>query len=107
MVNQARSQNGLDSLSLSDKLSRRAHRHSEEMADSGTLFHSCLSCNGRRGPSAIGENVGVGPNLQDIHDALMDSQSHRDNILSTAYDRVGIGIVRRGDRLWVTELFEG
>lgn len=107
MIDRAREARGLSSLNLSEQLSRRAHRHSEEMADSGTLFHSCLSCSGRRAPSAIGENVGVGPSLQAIHDALMDSSSHRDNILGSAYERVGVGIVRRGDRLWVTELFEG
>jgi len=105
MVNQARDANGKGRLSLSDSLSRRAHRHSEEMADSGSLFHSCLDCGKSRSPS-MAENVGVGPNLGAVHNALMDSSGHRSNILGP-YDRVGIGVVRRGDRVWVTQLFAG
>lgn len=107
MINRARDDRSVGSLSLSERLSRRAHRHSEEMADAGTLFHSCLSCSGRRSPSAMGENVGVGDSLQAVHNALMDSSSHRENILSSAYQRVGVGIVKRGGRVWVTELFAG
>jgi uncharacterized protein YkwD len=106
MVNQARSANGKGRLSLSASLSRRAHRHSERMADSGTLSHSCLDCGKGSSPSSMAENVGVGPSLGAVHDALMNSPGHRNNILG-AFDRVGIGVVRRGDRVWVTELFAG
>ena len=105
MVNQARNANGKGGLTLSDSLSRRAHRHSEDMADAGSLFHSCLDCGKRRSPS-MAENVGVGPSLGAVHNALMDSSGHRANILGP-YDRVGIGVVRRGDRVWVTQLFAG
>lgn len=105
-VNQARSENGKGRLTLSSSLSRRAHRHSERMADSGSLFHSCLNCGKRSSPSSMAENVGVGPSLGAVHNALMDSPGHRANILG-AFDRVGIGVVRRGDRVWVTELFAG
>ena len=107
MVNRERGANGVGSLALSEKLSRRAHNHSEEMADSGTLFHSCLSCSGRRSTSMMAENIGVGASVQAVHDALMDSSGYRENILGSEYQRVGVGIVRRGDRVWVTELFAG
>lgn len=105
MVNSARSSSGLGGLRLSGSLSRRAHRHSARMAESGRLFHSCLSC--RRGgrSSALAENVGVGDTLRAVHRALMRSSSHRRNILSKAYDRIGVGIVRRGGRIWITQLF--
>jgi uncharacterized protein YkwD len=105
MVNQARDANGKGRLGLSDSLSRRAHRHSEQMADAGSLFHSCLECGKRRSPS-MAENVGVGGSLGAVHDALMASSGHRANILG-GFDRVGVGVVRRGDRVWVTELFAG
>jgi uncharacterized protein YkwD len=105
MVNEARDANGKGRLALSDSLSRRAHRHSEEMADAGSIFHSCLDCGKRRSPS-MAENVGVGPSLSAVHNALMNSSGHRANILGQ-FDRVGVGVVRRGDRVWVTELFAG
>ena len=107
MVNQARNANGTGRLSLSDNLSRRAHNHSERMADSGSIFHSCLDCGKRRSYSTMAENVGVGGSLGAVHDALMASSGHRENILDSRFDRVGIGVVRRGGRVWVTELFAG
>jgi uncharacterized protein YkwD len=57
--------------------------------------------------SALAENVGVGDSLEKIHSALMASASHRRNILSSSHQRVGIGVVSRGGRLWVTQLFAG
>ena len=107
LINQARSANGRGRLSLSDQLSRRAHNHSERMADSGTIFHSCLDCGSRRSYSTMAENVGVGGGLRAVHDALMASSGHRENILGSAFERVGVGVVRRGGKVWVTELFAG
>ena len=107
MIVNARQNNGLDSVSLSGKLSRRAHRHSAEMARSGKLFHSCLDCRRGSGSTFLGENVGVGASLDSVHDALMKSASHRDNILKSAFERVGVGVVRKGGRIWVTEIFSG
>ena len=76
------------------------------MAESGRLFHSCLTCRRASGSSsALAENVGVGDTLKAVHQALMASSSHRSNILSKAYNRVGVGVVRRGGRMWVTQLF--
>ena len=105
MVNAARSSHGLPGLRLSSALSKRAHRHSAHMAESGRLFHSCLDCRRGSGSRALAENVGVGDTLKVVHRALMDSSSHRANILNKSYDRVGVGIVRRGGRTWITQLF--
>lgn len=105
MINYERTSRGLRGLRLSSSLSRRAHRHSVQMAESGRLFHSCLTCRRGSGGGAIAENVGVGDTLKKVHRALMGSSSHRRNILSRDNKRVGVGVVRRGGRVWVTELF--
>ena len=105
LVNDARGSHGLDRLTLSAALSKQAHRHSARMADSGRLFHSCLACRRGAGSGASAENVGVGDSLHKVHVALMASASHRANILSSSYDRVGVGVVSRGGRVWVTQLF--
>jgi uncharacterized protein YkwD len=79
------------------------------MADEGSIFHhSCLSClvSGWEW-EVVGENVGVGATVRSVHRALMDSRSHRRNILSRAFDKVGVGVVRSGGRIWVTEIFLG
>jgi uncharacterized protein YkwD len=109
LVNQARRNHQRPPLRLGQTLSRKAHRHSARMAEAGTIFHhSCLSC---LAPSsdwdAIGENVGVGSSVRSVHRALMNSRAHRRNILSRAFTRVGVGVVRSGGRVWVTEIFLG
>jgi hypothetical protein len=37
----------------------------------------------------------------------MRSRSHRSNILTRKFDKVGIGLDKSGGRLWVTEIFAG
>lgn len=61
-----------------------ARNHSAEMAASGSIYHD--SNLGSEANSAgcwvkVGENVGRGPNAGVIHSALMNSPSHRANIL--------------------------
>ena len=107
MINDARNSNDRSRLSLSSRLSRRAHNHSERMAKSGSIFHSCLDCGKRRSYSTMAENVGVGGSLGAVHHALMRSSGHRANILGSGFERVGVGVVRKGGRVWVTELFAG
>jgi uncharacterized protein YkwD len=98
----AREAAGVDQLVLSARLSRRAHEHSQEMAAQGSMFHSCLSCGS--GNARMAENVGYGSDLKSVHEALMDSHEHRENILAN-FDKVGVGVVRKGGTVWVTEVF--
>jgi uncharacterized protein YkwD len=108
LVNQARNNRDRPPLRLGQSLSHKAHRHSARMADAGSIFHhSCLSCLVLSDWDAIGENVGVGSTIRSVHRALMDSRAHRRNILSRAFTRVGVGVVRSGGRVWVTEIFLG
>ena len=97
LINRARGSAGLRALDLSSRLSRRAHRHSLQMAQSNTLYHS--------GSVPGGENVGYAGSLQEVHNLLMNSSSHRANILSRGFDRVGVGVVRGNGLVWVTEIF--
>lgn len=54
----------------------------------------------------LGENVGCGDVDADaLHEAFMNSQAHRANILDPQFDSVGIGIVMAGDTMFVTEQF--
>jgi hypothetical protein len=49
----------------------------------------------------IGENIGVGGSVESLHSSLWASSGHRANILGN-YNRVGIGVVVQGTRIWVT-----
>ena len=53
----------------------------------------------------VAENVGVGYSVKQLHDAFMGSTGHRNNILNPSYNRVGIGVVLSGGRIWVTVRF--
>lgn len=105
-MNTTRAARGLKPLVLRDDLVRMAHRHSARMAREGVLFHSpCLSC---RFPSgswrALAENVGMAGSLRRVHRLMMRSAGHRNNLLG-GFDAIGIGVVKKGARFWVTEIF--
>jgi uncharacterized protein YkwD len=50
---------------------------------------------------AIGENVGTGGDVAKLHEAFVASAGHFANIIGN-YNRVGIGVVVRNERIWVT-----
>jgi hypothetical protein len=48
-----------------------------------------------------GENIGVGGDVEALQGAFVESSGHFTNIVGP-YDRVGIGVVAVGERIWVT-----
>jgi uncharacterized protein YkwD len=106
LVNGTRQARGLPPLSLRDDLVRMAHRHSARMARQRVIFHhACLACRFPSGSwQALAENVGTAGSLHKIHRMMMGSAGHRVNILGP-FDAVGIGVVQKARRYWVTEIF--
>ena len=102
-INASRAVYGLRALPVRSGLTWRAHNHSLAMARQHRLYHSDLSkvCCYR----SVGENVGYGSTLYRVHRALMNSTSHRANIMATRWDSIGVGVVQSGGNLWVTEIF--
>jgi uncharacterized protein YkwD len=109
LINQARTSKGLGELRLSDRLSKIARAHSADMANGGkVLYHSCLTCRLDSWDWSIaGENVGTAGTVGRVHRLFMESPSHRANILRGPFRTVGVGIVEKGGRLWITEIFLG
>jgi uncharacterized protein YkwD len=105
LVNEARLEVGQRALLLSDGLSRIARRHSRAMAEQRTLFHSCLSCTVGGKWRKLGENVGYGDTHEIVFQEFMNSADHRSNILGRGFRRLGVGVVRSGGRVWVTQIF--
>ena len=102
-INAARSSN----LTVRSDLTSIARRHSARMASSGTIYHNGNLANEAPGDwQSLGENVGMGPTCDDIHNAFMNSASHRKNILDPKFNFVGVGVVTASDgTLYVTEVF--
>jgi uncharacterized protein YkwD len=109
LINQARSSKALGDLRLSERLSKIARAHSADMASGGrVLYHSCLTCRLSSWDwSVAGENVGMAGTIGRVNRLFMQSSSHRANVLRSPFRTVGVGVVEKGGRLWVTEIFLG
>jgi uncharacterized protein YkwD len=111
LTNLDRREHDRQALALADVVSRYATRHSRRMAELGSIFHShegqLRGALDGTGWVVAGENVGVGPSLEDLEDAFMASAPHRENILNPGYEQVAVGIVESDGVLWITVIFYG
>lgn len=104
-INSARAANGLAPLESYWDLADDAQAHSNLMASRGELFHSTSLGSATTGWDRLGENVGVGPDVSTIHNAFMNSSSHRRNILGD-FNYVGVGVtVDANGTMWITVMF--
>ncbi len=125
LVNAERAAHGLSPLSLRRDLEAPARFHSLDMAVNGFFGH--VGPDGRTPDARIAsldrrvfadfsaENVAtlsrtggtLGPKfaLKRLHENLMDSPSHRENILHPKATQAAFGVVRTRNGVWVTQLF--
>lgn len=112
-VNSERTREGLQPLQWDDHLYFVALEHSRDMASANRLSHTGSD---RTDPekrvlkagiyaSGVAENVARDLNVVSAHTSLMSSIYHRQNIMNPQFERVGIGIVRNAESLYITELF--
>lgn len=104
-INSARANAGRRPLSLQSDLSAVAYRWSQHMASTGTLAHNPSLTRQVSHWRWVGENVGYGPSWSAIEVAFMNSPGHRSNILDRDYSQIGLGIVERNGRVWITQVF--
>lgn len=106
-INSTRSSSGLGSLTMDGGLQSHARRHTADMISKGDLFHSssgALESAAGSGWSKLGENVGRGGSVSSLHQAFLDSSSHRANILGD-YTHAGVGTDTSDGVLYVTVVF--
>ena len=84
---------------------RKAQAWAERLADDGYLHHSHLPDGIHVRWCSLGENVGMGPNVNAIEQAYMNSSGHRANILATRWNGVGVGYARRGNTVYTVHVF--
>lgn len=104
LVNKERIAVGLKELVFDPNLRAIARSHSEDMFKRGYFSH--YSPEGEtvadRAIKAevdflvIGENLAYAPTLDSAHKGLMNSEGHRENILSSDYGKIGIGVMDGG-----------
>jgi Cysteine-rich secretory protein family len=107
LVNAERVKRGIPALAIDSQLNSCAERHSQAMATKQSIWHdlsqTAYSCAGAW--VAYGENVGMGPSVDAVHQAFMNSPEHRRNILEPVFTRIGTGTAWNGDTVYVTEIF--
>ena len=106
-VNEARAGRGLAPLATHADVADVARRWSGRMRSENRLSHNPNLANEVKVDwEKLAENVGVGPDVNTIHQAFMNSSAHRTNILDPAFTHIGVGVVTGDDgKLWVTEVF--
>lgn len=113
LINAARTAQGLNPLSVDERLTIAARKHTQLMVEHSALSHQFESEPAPQtrvtaeglSSDAQGENVDMNQSIAGAHDALMHSPPHRANILDPDYNAIGVGVVRAGGNVWVTEDF--
>ena len=106
LVNQSRNSVGLPGLPINIDLYLKAQGWSNQLANSQRLYHSNLADGNGYNWARLGENVGYGYSIEQVHNAFMNSSGHRANILDGGFNRIGVGVTRDGGgRYWVVQEF--
>jgi uncharacterized protein YkwD len=114
LANQARRQAGAPPLKIDEGLSQAARIHAQAMREARRLSHQFdgepalsqrLAASTQLQLEQDGENVALDYDAQHGHEHLMLSAPHRANLLNPAYNVVGLGVVRNGDRLYIVQDF--
>jgi hypothetical protein len=106
-VNAARARVGVAPLKLDGQLTSLARGWAEQMAAAGKISHASPISAGVTAPwLKLGENVGTGPAVDPVMQALINSPGHYANIVDPEFTRIGVGVVWGADgRLYTTHRF--
>lgn len=106
LINGVRASLGLPAYVVDGELTASAQRWAQSMAASGTMSHQGDLSGGLSSPWVrLGENVGVGSSVVEVHNALMGSSGHYANIADSGFTHVGVGVVESGGTLYIAEEF--
>ena len=104
-TNALRARSGLPGLAQHDELTDEARAIAARMAAQGSLSHSDPKT-WRVSWKAVAENVGAGSSIEQVTSALIASDGHRSNMLSTGYTHMAVGTARGKDgRIYAAQLF--
>lgn len=100
LINEYRTKNGVPTLSMGSKLLKMARLKAEDMTQKEYFSHTSptygspfdMMKNYGLSYKAAGENIAGNPSLESAVNSWINSSTHRENLLSTSYNYVGIGI---------------
>ena len=106
LTNDLRGTVGLPPLTLDAPATGVATGWAEQLAGTDGISHNPdLAAEMPEGWAKIGENVGMGGDVEAIHEALVRSPSHYDNLVQAGFTRVGIAVVARPGVVYAVEDF--
>lgn len=110
-INSTRASVGLPPLTVDSQLTSVARSWAVQMRDGvcGQGNHIChassLGAGITHSWAKLGENVGTGPTVADVHPAFVASPGHYANIVDPSFTHIGVGVVWDGNRLYTTHRF--
>ena len=114
LVNAERTSRGLSALSMSSEASKAADVRAKEIVTKFSHTRpdgsSCFTVLSQMGVSykKAGENIAYGQNSpEEVVKAWMNSPSHRENILSTGFNEIGVSSYKVGSTIYWTQMFLG
>ncbi|MEA3215784.1 MAG: hypothetical protein QOJ19_1940 [Acidimicrobiia bacterium] len=107
LVNIERARLGLPALQFDGSLLHAARSQANVIASTGSLSHQSLSP--LLGPFRVaGENVGYGPSIGVVNDALVHSPGHYANMVNPSFRYMATAVVTTPDgRYWVSQVYGG
>lgn len=103
-LNELRASKGLSALATKGSLFDMARSWSGRMQQASGISHNpSLAAVGPAGWTRLGENVGMGYDVQGLFEAFVASPLHYRNMVDPNYDSVGVGVVHAADgQIFVT-----
>jgi uncharacterized protein YkwD len=93
LVNASRANAGLPPLRENAKLNLKADAWAQTLRNECRIWHSNLADGAPPDWRKLGENVGMGGDIGQIHVAYLNSPGHRANILDGSYNQIGTAAV--------------
>lgn len=93
LINASRADAGLAPLSENVELNLKADSWARRLRDDCQIYHSRLADGAPANWQKLGENVGRGGTIYQVHGAYLNSPGHRRNILDGSFNQVGAGAV--------------
>jgi hypothetical protein len=106
-VNNVRAGRGLPPLAVHNELVGVARNWTDQMVAAGAISHNPNLANMVSANWAVlGENVGVGYDVDGLMQAFINSAAHYRNLVEPRYDTIGVGVTWSPDgRMFTTHLF--
>ncbi|HEX4488434.1 MAG TPA: CAP domain-containing protein [Terriglobales bacterium] len=114
LANRARAKDDLPPFKMDPDLVKAARDHATAMAQHQQLSHQFsgepelghrLAAASSLFLQEAAENVAMADSVDRVHESLMHSPPHRENLLHPSYNVVGFGVVRKGRMLYVVQDF--